>query len=336
MTEYSNFEKSGSAVIQVPAALARTASQGASRVALRFTNQASTAFAHLTFRRFRHLLSPERQDVRQDVTAIGAHAGETPVGLALVFWPPSKQQHTEARLLSVMVDRAYRGTGAARALLARAESAAVQRGCTSLAASYSSRLPCRRELEGLLGRAGWAAPEIAEMRTAGYAAAGVAEMDRLEASLRPYLPAGACLEPWSSVTAGERGEVDALVAAIEFKAPLAPSLYEEKAHADLSLVLRHNGKIAGWVFGERESDDFCHYGCGYVVPALRRRGALIGLIRAVCRRQAAMFGPKSVAQLSTTPQVPGMPRFMRERLGPCSLWYDEMWKTSKNFGSRLQ
>ena len=280
------------------------------------------------------------------MTAIGAYAGETPatssagasdspVGLALVFWPPSKQ-HTEARLLSVMVDRAYRGTGAARALLARAESAAVQRGCTSLAASYSSRLPCRRELEGLLGRAGWAAPEIAEMRTAGYAAAGVAEMDRLEASLRPYLPAGACLEPWSSVTAGERGEVDALVAAIEFKAPLAPSLYEEKAHADLSLVLRHNGKIAGWVFGERESDDFCHYGCGYVVPALRRRGALIGLIREVCRRQAAMFGPKSVAQLSTTPQVPGMPRFMRERLGPCSLWYDEMWKTSKNFGSRLQ
>jgi GNAT superfamily N-acetyltransferase len=335
MTEYSNFEKSGPAVIQVPTALVPAASQGASEVAsdraLRFTNQAGATFDHLTFRRFRHLLSPERPDV----TAIGAYARETAVGLALVFWLPLKQ-HTEARLLSVMVDRAYRGTGVARALLARAESAALERGYTSLVAAYSSRLPGRREFEGLLSRSGWAAPEIAEMRTAGYAAAGVAEMDRLEGSHRPYLPAGACLEPWSSVTAGERGDVDALVAAIEFKAPLAPSLYEEKAHPELSLVLRHNGKIAGWVFGERDSDDFCHYGCGYVVPALRRRGALIGLIREVCRRQAAMFGPKSVAQLSTTPQVPGMPRFIRERLGPCSLWYDELWSASKRLGFGLQ
>jgi hypothetical protein len=237
-----------------------------------------------------------------------------------------------------MVDRAHRGTGLARALLARAESAALARGCTSLATFYSSRLPARGEFERLLACSGWAAPSISEMRTAGYAAAVAAEMDRLEASHRPYLPDGASVEPWSSVSEIERSEVDALVAAIEFKAPLVPSLYERIAHPELSLVLRNNGKIAGWVFGERAgeragervSDNLCHYGCGYVIPALRRRGALIGLIRAVCRKQAAMFGPQSVAQLSTTPAVPGMPRFMRERLGPCSLWYDEMWKSSKS------
>lgn len=315
--------------------------------AWRFTEQAGPQFGHFTFPRFQRLLLAGRERGRQCVTAIGAFEGLTldavsdvPVGLALLWRKPPAPEvdpdvepGCEMQLLSIMVHRLHRGEGLASALMARAESAASAQGCASLVASYSSRLPHRREFESLLARCGWGAPEVCGMRTAGYAAAVAAEMDRLEASHRPFLPPGASIEPWSSVMEDQRSEVDALVAGIDFNAFMAPSLFEKIAHPDLSLVLRHEGKIAGWVFGVRESDDLCHHQDGYVVPALRRRGALIALIREVCRRQAALFGPESVAQMSTTPPAPGMPRFMRERLGPCALWYDEMWKSTKNLTS---
>jgi GNAT superfamily N-acetyltransferase len=299
---------------------------------LRFTEQDGAAFAPLTFPRFRHLLLPGQPSVKW----IGVFAapsteldlcGDIPVGLVLLWQSP--ESPAETRLLSVMVHRLYRGKGVASELMARAESAAISQGATSLATSYSSRLPRRLDFERLLARCGWSSPEVSEMRTAGYAAAVAAEMDRLETSHRPYLPPDAVIGPWSSVTENERAEIDALVAEITFSAFLGPSLHEKIAHPDLSLVLRHKGRIAGWVFGERRSDDFCHYNCGYVVPQLRRRGGLIALIREVCRKQAALFGPQSVAQLSTTPKTPGMPRFMRERFAACALWYDEMWRSTK-------
>jgi GNAT superfamily N-acetyltransferase len=311
--------------------------------AWRFTEQAGPQFGHFTFPRFQHLLLPGRENGRENVTAIGAFEPsapgpirEVPIGLALLWRKPpaphvepDAQPNREMQLLSIMVHRLHRGEGLARALMARVESAAAVQGCASLAAFYSSRLPRRRELEGLLARCGWGAPEVCGMRTAGYAAAVAAEMDGLEAGHRPFLPPGAFIEPWSSVTESERGEVDALVAGIHFNAPLAPSLYEKTAHPELSIVLRLNGRIAGWVFGERHSDDLCYYPCGYIIPALYRRASYVALIREVCRAQAALFGPQSVAQLSATPNVPGLPRFMRERFGPCALWYDEMWKSTK-------
>ncbi len=83
-------------------------------------------------------------------------------------------------------------------------------------------------------------------------------------------------------------------------------------------MLRVKGRIGGWVFGEMKTPELCYYTNGHVIPELRRRGAPVGLIRDVCRRQAALFGPASVALLSTTPATPGMPRFMKERLNRCA------------------
>ena len=283
------------------------------------TNQ----YASLTFPRFRPLLAVDRDDI-----AVITVESDQPEGLALLQWPQFSMR--TARLLSIMVDPRHRRAGVGRTLLARAESAARARGCISLVAFYSSRLPCRERFEHLLAGAGWKAPEVQELRIACFAAVLAAEMDRLEATHRPFLPEGATIGLWSSVTVSERLEVDRVASAIEFSRDLDPGLFEKKAHPDLSLVLRHNGKIAGWVFGEALSDDLCFYGCGYVIPELRRRCAMVALIREEGRRQAAMFGPESVVQWATTPQTPGMPRFMHERVGPCSLWYDHFFRVSKD------
>ena len=66
----------------------------------------------------------------------------------------------------------------------------------------------------------------------------------------------------------------------------------------------------------------------WAIPGRRRRGALIGLIREACRRQAEIFGARSVAQLLTTQATPGIPGFMREDL-PCSLWQDNLQMARK-------
>jgi hypothetical protein len=156
-------------------------------------------------------------------------------------------------------------------------------------------------------------------------------MTRLEPAGRPFLPPDASIDVWATVTEAERQQLPALLAEISFSQYLSPELWEKVSHPELSLVLRHQGKLAGWVFGERQTGDSYNYICGYVVPGLRRRGSLIALIREACRRQAEIFGATSVAQLSTQHAVPGMPRFMRERLQPCSLWQDDLWMARKGF-----
>ena len=282
--------------------------------------------ASLTFPRYRKLLDGAHD---RATPVIVEEAGE-PVGLALLFRADSPEGvPPHAQLLSIMVAPERRRSGIARQLLARAEETARCQDCGSIKTWYSTRLPMCHAFERLLAGAGWDPPVIEAMRTAGHSAEVAAEMERIEPARRPYYPAGATVEPWSTVTENERVDVDALVAAIDFNDFMAPSLQEKTAHPELSLVLRVHGRIAGWVFGEAVAPDLCYYANGYVIPELRRRGALVGLIRDVCRRQAELFGPMSVSRVHTTPATPGMPRFMRERLGPCALWYDEYRRVSK-------
>lgn len=281
----------------------------------------------LTFPRYRSLLG----GTNDRVAPVIVEEADQPVGLALLFRADSPEGASpDAQLLSIMVAAERRRSGIARQLLTRAEETARSQGCGSIKTWYSTRLPMCHAFEQLLNGAGWDPPETEAMRTAGHSAAVAAEMQRIEPARRPYYPAGATVELWSTVTEEERGDVDLLVAAIDFNAYLAPSLHEKTAHPELSLVLRVHGRIAGWVFGEVINPDLCYYANGYVIPELRRRGALVGLIRDVCRRQAELFGPMSVSRVHTTPATPGMPRFMRERLGPCALWYDEYRRVSKN------
>jgi GNAT superfamily N-acetyltransferase len=276
----------------------------------------------LTFPRYRYLLEGERED-----TTVLRIEEDGPAAMALLYHAPAAP--LSAALLSITVVRHLRRRGLARTLLKRAEASARERGCTEIFARYSSRLPGCQGLERLVSSSGWSTPEILEFRTAGYAVAGAAEMARLEPAGRPYFPPGATVELYSNLGEEDLATVDSLEAAIDFTRFIHPKLYLKHAHPELCLALRHEGRVAGWVLGAKSTNDSYVYHCGYVIPELRRRGALVGLIREVCQRQAALFGPESVAQLSTTAKTPGMAAFMRRRLGPCSLWHDEFRSVSK-------
>jgi GNAT superfamily N-acetyltransferase len=306
---------------------------------VRIVDNPGAAFAHLTFPRYRRL--PEKAGDR--IVCVGAESDGTPVALAI--FGRSETEPADASLLSVMVDRRFRRQGLGRELLARGEARtrAGRAGHTRLHTTWSSQLPNRRAFEGLLARSAWGMPEVRELRAAGYACEVAAEMSRLEPAARPFLPPDASIDVWSTVTESEREQLPALVAEISFSQSMSPELWEKVSRPELSLVLRYRGNLAGWVFGQHQGQqqgqhqaaDHYNYSCGYVVPGLRRRGALIALIREACRRQAEMFGTQSVAQLSTHQAVPGMPRFMRERLPPCSLWQDELRVARKGSPSGL-
>jgi hypothetical protein len=89
-----NLDMGGPTAIQMPPAPATTAAGEVRGEVLRFTEKLGPNFGPLTFRRFRHLLSPGRLSPGrlppggEDTTGFGVLAGETPVGLALVFCPP--------------------------------------------------------------------------------------------------------------------------------------------------------------------------------------------------------------------------------------------------------
>ena len=286
-----------------------------------------TELASLTFPRYHKLLTGQREDV----VPVKLEESGRILGLALICLPKVEPSVApSAHMLSIMVVPDRRRSGIARELIRRAEQAAHDNGRETISTWYSTRLPMRAAFESLLAGSGWNSPLVESMRTAGYAVAVAAEMDRIELARRSWLPEGAVIDLWSTVTEDERPEIDCLAEAIDFSNMMHPGKWEKFCHPELSVVLRLNGHIAGWVFGEAPTPELCYYAVGYVVPELRRRGALIGLIRDVCRRQAALYGPASVARLSTTPATPGMPRFMKERLGRCALWYDEYMSVSKN------
>ncbi|MGH9342200.1 MAG: GNAT family N-acetyltransferase [Terriglobia bacterium] len=291
---------------------------------VQFNPQPGEAYGPLTFPRYRPFLAADREDI----SAFGFELDQQPIALAVVFWRSSTK--FPPRLLSIAVARPYRGQRVASDLLRRVELATAERGFQSITTIYSVKLPDRAGLERLLAAREWSAPRIAEFRTAGYALDVAAEMARIEPARHPYLPDGAEIAPWFSATEEERGQIEALVQTPGYKLLFAPFVFEKTAHPELSKILRYRGRAVGWVMGEMNNPELCYYSNAFVLPELQRRGALIALIRDVCRCQAKLLGPRSVAQLSTTPAIPGMPRFMRERLAPAALWYDEQMECTKN------
>ncbi len=163
----------------------------------------------LTFPRYRNLLT----EPREHTVPIATEEKGDISGLALLFFPAAESAaEPAAQLLSIMVTPGRRRSGIARELIRRADQAARERGRDTISTWFSTRLPMRAAFESLLAGAGWDPAFVETMRTAGYAAAVVAELDRIG--------------PRSSVTEDERPEIERLAAAIEFSRDLHPARWE--------------------------------------------------------------------------------------------------------------
>lgn len=285
-------------------------------------------FARFTYPRFRPLLEGTPKE-EERITALAALADGVPAGLALVRHDERSLGETDAhaRLLSIMVAAGARRRGIGSALLREAALAARRDGTSRLVAYHSNRMRDQEGYEAFLAANAWPAPVLAEFRLAGEAdwfLRAPVGWDRILARLARL---GYAAEPWDRVSAVDLARMDALGAPARFNHRIfAP-------HSDLaiSLVLRRHGAPVGWIFGEtRPGEGVHHYTNGWVIPELQSLGWVIAGLIDVCRHQAEVYGPKSVAVYETLGRNDRMIGFMRRRLAPLSpLWMDERYASTR-------
>lgn len=273
-------------------------------------------FETFTFPRYRSMVLAEDSPGPSERLAVGASIDGRPVGLALLSRPFGE---SERRLLSIMVSHTARRAGIGSRLLAHAEDLARRHGVQKLSAEHSTRLPSRVAYEALMRKASWSTPSDRHYRLAGkvrWAKEAARDWAPFLARLRER---GFDASPWTGLTPTDREEIAALVAAElpESDRIFNPLPRENRLDAlpELSLVLRREGRVVGWLLGSRGAlPGMVHYGHGYVLPDLQKRGWLIAGVQEVCARQVELLGPDTVAIFETSPRNDGMRRFMERQL----------------------
>ncbi len=230
----------------------------------------ASRFAKLTFPRFVPLLA----DIRPPYLACGLCGSEGPVGLAL-----SMIQDGHARLLSLYVVPHARGAGCGTRLLNELEE--KHRGSAELIwAEYTSSLPQRCAFERTLRRAGWDPPVVREVRASGAIGPLIAimrtwpGMDEEQDRRR-----GVVFEPWLP-TAADENAFGELANEAGFLPELAPARYHDRIDALISLAIRREQQLVGWVLGERLPDPpglgvRLNCASAYVTQSLWHTGVLI-------------------------------------------------------------
>lgn len=293
------------------------------------TARNAQSFLAMTYPRFRDLLSeiPDGQEATGAV-AFGAVLAGRPVGLVLLQpEPENKDAPPDMRILSIMTARTDRRQGIGRALMEAAAGAARSAGMPRLVAYHSDRMRNPDGFTGFLAACGWQPPELAEFRLAGHADWTARARPEWEPLLRRFARRGYASTPWASLTADDRDRADRLVPPdwrFDYR------IFEPHCDPAISIVLRRDGEVVGWVLGENQQENgYYHYTNGYVCPDLQQKGWLVAGVYDVCCYQAAAYGPDSVAVYETYGENLPMIAIMQRRLQPYTIW------TDSRFVSRL-
>ncbi len=312
--------------------------KGANRLKVARLTQPAEPFAPFTYPRFRPVLShlsdgPVRvPDMPGTYEAIGAFDGDTPVGLALLQYPPENAQgeNDATRLLSIMVDIRVRRKGVGSMILGIAEDHARGAGASLLVAQHSAQTKGRAAFEGLLASCEWSAPTLLEFRLSGHADWTERVADQWRPMLNRLRRQGYSSTPWAEISEADRRDAKAIVDEGLAYPLLDFSIFEPEMDPALSIALRQHGKLVGWVIGESlPTTGYHHYTCGYVCTALQPSGWLIAGVYDVCVLQLAAYGAKSVAAYETYGANTRMINFMRRKLSDVTLWMDERYQSSK-------
>lgn len=275
-------------------------------------------FAGLTFPAFRAGLV----SLEPEVLAIAARVDGLPAGLALAVRDATGEH---AELCSLFVRPAYRRRGLAAGLLERLEAALQAEGTQEVHGVYMTGKPSIPVLEHLLALRGWDAPE----RRMLVVRARYDQMSRASWVAKATL--GDCFEigRWDEVTPLEREDLKRSQEASPWIAPdLLPFDFEVDAHAPTSVVLRHHGKVVGWLITHL-FEDVLRYTCSYVHPDLQRRARILPLYAEVMRRAHAMGIDRGMWTVPV--QHPAMMAFAQRWMAP----YAEACDETRGTGKRL-
>ncbi len=282
---------------------------------------------------FKHYV-PVLKNVVAPYIAIGAMIGETPVGLA--FGHLELQTPDRAQLISILVQPFLRCGGIGSRLLAAWETVARSIGARGLVATHTPK----PVFEALLKSNGWTAPRLAKLQVVGEAQAMVSAGGAWR-SVQGKLasPDGFSFENWQ-IRDGDAEAIARLSAQSACIAYLEPQQHASRIEPEVSIAIRRDGALTGWVLGERMSygmgrgtllDDAVsiHYFAAYCDEALAKSGLLIGGYFHAFARQAASFGPKSRAVYVTSPSMPGMLALTQRRFAAIAERVDEIFTSRK-------
>jgi len=211
-----------------------------------------------------------------------ALGGAGPVGLAVV--EPAPEPGGTAQLLSLRVLPGHRRRGLGRALLAGAEDLAAAAGSGVLEGSYRTSWRSRAAVEALIAARGWSPPETRLLLARGETATA----RPLIARPAPPLPPEAELFGWEELAPAEREDLLASQRGDPwFPAILTPFQDEPRLEPGMSVGLRWNGRVAGWLTMHRVAFDTVQYSTFFLRSDLRRLGLARPIIREVVRRRLA-------------------------------------------------
>ncbi|MBX3000336.1 MAG: GNAT family N-acetyltransferase [Caldilineaceae bacterium] len=209
-----------------------------------------------------------------NLLALGASFWGQPAGVAVV--------HTNdeaAQLLDLYVLPAYRGAGIGTALLAAVEEAAQGSGIGKLQALYrpDEHTPA---FERVLQKRGWDSPTLSHIvfwTTREQDALSLEWVQQLRFE-PPYE-----VVPWPDVTEADLQAIAKLGEEGRYPPTLSPFARPREAwDGETSFVLRHEGRVAGWVCAVREKPLQLLIDILYVYPPRQRLGKM--LIGEVTRR----------------------------------------------------
>lgn len=303
-------------------------------------NLPAPGFEAFTFPRFRPLvLETADPAIPQARIAVGAWVGSTPIGLALYSLPNDEDR--SRRLHSVLVTALLRRRGLGMRLLDLGEELARADGAQNLSAVHSSQLKAAPAYEALLRKGGWKAPKEFEYRLAGKANWALQAREDWAPFLARLKQRGFATTTWGALSDEDRAQIAHIVDKQVPEAdrafdPFNPEIKLELV-PDLSLLLRRQGEIVGWIHGSLgKLPDSVYYSHGYVLHSARRAGWLIGGVREICERQVALMGGESVSVFETASDNQTMRRFMDRQLKPYSLWTDSRFLSEKKLANGVE
>jgi GNAT superfamily N-acetyltransferase len=296
-------------------------------VALLACERERELFAQLTYPRFVRCLT----EPGWPIVAVGAVAGGRPIGLALVL-----VAGVTGRLLSLNVEPIWRQRGLGTALLAACESALALRGAIEIVATHSSRTVARAAFERTLAAARWEPTELTGLRVSARcgplleAVGGWPSMHRLLAQ-REYR-----YGPWTDPDQDDRETIEQLCRQQPCRdcPALTPKMWPDPIESTTSLVLRRGERLVGWVISERQHEPesttpSIHYTAAYADMVLWHTAIMVAAYYHAFIRQAAAFGPTSVARFETPRSMGGMFALIRRRLAPLALSADQIFVTRR-------
>jgi hypothetical protein len=234
-------------------------------------------FESMTFPTYAGLL--QQIGTTPTLLAVVARVGEVLAGLALTQIMPETEQ---AVLRSLFTPVELRRRGIARALLARTEQALVDLSVGRVTGTYATN----PAIDALLTRSGWDEPKPSMyLFHVGQVAAATMEQSPLFRDT--VLAPGQEIVPWGDLSAEDRAASADLVVRFDIPPGLTPAAEADRLDPSLSLVLRIDGEIFGWMLVHRLTPLRVRYSGLYIRPDCPVMGLGIRLVIESLRRYIA-------------------------------------------------